>query len=81
MPACWLAVSRLADTAAVGLPTLTAQNLRSAGACLMAADRYGSGWAGRTAYEPPRYILGCQVCAAMVAWMKDSASGVSILKE
>jgi hypothetical protein len=25
MPACWLAVSRLADTAAVGLPTLTAR--------------------------------------------------------
>jgi len=25
MPACWLAVSRLADAAAVGLPTLTAR--------------------------------------------------------
>ena len=72
MPACWLVVSRLADTATVGLPTLTAQNLRSAGACLMAADRYGTRLIA---------ILGCQVCAAMVAWMKDSASGVSILKE
>jgi hypothetical protein len=38
----------------------------------MAADRYGTGLIA---------ILGCQVCAAMVAWMKDSASGVSILKE